>query len=276
MKKILVPIDLSEGSENAINIARNLSDQTKADITILHVVSSPRGAVLLEDGTVKDDGEHNLKVHQTKALEVRNRIEEKFDALTNINVKVKIGGVNEIILNELKASEYSLLVLGMTGQLAASFWTNSHTEYLSKHAQVPVLTLKCDRSNMSFEKIVFVSDFLQSEEANLSILRIFSNYYKSRLVLLKIVTEDQQRSEEEITSTAEAFAKENLLENFEVVIHKDVTVEEGIATFCNQNNIDLIAIGTHQRGGFSTLFRRSVSQNIVRSLYHPIITIPIA
>ena len=60
MKKILVPVDLSEGSENAVKIASKLSLQTNAKVVIIHIVNPPRGAVLLEDGTVKDDNEYDL------------------------------------------------------------------------------------------------------------------------------------------------------------------------------------------------------------------------
>lgn len=276
MKKILVPVDLSEGSENAVKIASKLSLQTNAKVVIIHIVNPPRGAVLLEDGTVKDDNEYDLTTFYARARETMDLIKEKFGSIPNVECVVKIGGVNEIILHELEVNQFDLLILGMTGELATSFWSNSHTEYLSKHVKTPVLTLKCDRSKMSFDKIIFVSDFLESDQINLEILRSLADHFNSKLVLLKIVTKDQRRSDQEILDTAQQFAENNHLTNFEIVIHKDASVEEGIATYANQNYIDLIAIGTHQRGGFSTLFRRSVSQNIVRTLYHPIITIPIA
>jgi nucleotide-binding universal stress UspA family protein len=276
MQRILVPVDLSHGSENAINIALRLSNESESELVIINVVNGPRDAVLLEDGSVKNDGEFDLSLHQTTAQKNREKLEKEYGHLPNVSVIVKIGSVNEIILNTLQAQPYDLMVLGMTGQLATSFWSNSHTEYLSKHSNVPVFTLKCDRSNMSFEKILFVSDFLEATKLNLEILRSIAETFNSKIVLLKVVTDDQQRSDEAITEMANQFAQQNELENYEVFIHKADTIEEGIVTFSHQNNIDLISIGTHQRGGFSTLFRRSISQNIVRNLYHPIITIPIS
>ena len=276
MKRILVPVDLSHGSENAINIALRLSNESESELVIINVVNGPRAAVLLEDGSVKNDGEYDLSLHQTTAEKNRESLEKEYGHLPNVSVVVKIGSVNEIVLSMLQTQPYDLMVLGMTGQLATSFWSNSHTEYLSKHSNVPVFTLKCDRSNMSFEKILFVSDFLEATKLNLQILRSIAETFNSKIVLLKVVTDDQQRSDEAITEMAHKFAQENELDNYEVVIHKADNIEEGIVTFSHQNNIDLISIGTHQRGGFSTLFRRSVSQNIVRNLYHPIITIPIS
>ena len=273
MKRILVPVDLSPGSESAVNIALRLS--VESELVVVNVVVAPGAAVLLEDGSAKDDGEIDLNTHKVLVEDNHKTLDEKYGHLPNVRVMVKIGSVNEIILHLLKTQDFDLMVLGMTGQLATSFWSNSHTEYLSKHSNVPVFTLKCDRSNMSFEKILFVSDFLEDAKLNLEILRSIARTFNSKVVLLKIVTEDQRRSNAEIESMAIRFAQRNGLERFEVVIHKAGTVEEGIATYSNQSNIDLIAIGTHQRGGFSTLFRRSISQNIVRTLYHPIITIPI-
>jgi nucleotide-binding universal stress UspA family protein len=276
MKRILVPVDLSHGSENAIKIALRLSRESHSELDIINVVNGPRDAVLLEDGSVKEDGEFNLSSHKNAADKNLEYLEKEYGHLPQVNIEVKIGGVNEIILNALQAQTYDLMVLGMTGQLAKSFWSNSHTEYLSKHSNIPVFTLKCDRSNMSFDKILFVSDFMEATKLNLEILRSIAKTFDSEIVLLKVITDNEQRSEEEIINMANEFAQQNALENFAVCMHKADTIEEGIVTFSHQNNIDLISIGTHQRGGFSTLFKRSISQNIVRNLYHPIITIPIA
>lgn len=64
--------------------------------------------------------------------------------------------------------------------------------------------------------------------------------------------------------------KNNELSNFEIVLFHFNNVEEGIDKYNEQNNIDLITTGNHQRGSFSTLFRKSILQDIVKTLYYPI------
>ncbi len=275
MEKILVPVDLTQSGDNAVKIAEKLATNEHAEIMILNIVPPPSGAVFMENGQVKDDGEIELSEHKKTAENNLNELKERYAFLPNKAFVVEIGDINNIIINKLKNETFSLLVLGMSGQLTSSFWSDSHTEYLSKYTNVPVLTIKCDRSGMLLDKILFVSDFLDDEKIDLSIIRELSRQFKAKLILLKIVTNDQQRSDDEIMNKAESFAEKNQLENYEIVIYSAGNIEDGIAMFSEENNIDLIAIGTHQRGGFSTLFRRSISQDIVRNLYHPIITIPI-
>jgi nucleotide-binding universal stress UspA family protein len=45
MKRILVPIDFSELSENAYGIASKLAKGTNAEITVLTIIPGPSGAV---------------------------------------------------------------------------------------------------------------------------------------------------------------------------------------------------------------------------------------
>lgn len=276
MKNVLIPTDLSESTDNAVDLAIKLVSGENTYLQLLHVIPAPSGVVLNDDGSVKDDKDLDLISFQDKSFSIKSELENKFKGYNNLKIKVIIGEVNSVILNELKSKEYNFMVLGMTGELASDFWSNSHVEYLSKHAGLPILTLKCDRSNLNLDKIVFVSDFLHDDNINLDVLKTISNKFHSELILLKVITKDQQRTDYSIEEMANRFAKNNSLENFKIELHKASNVEDGIVTYCNENHIDLIAIGTHQRDGFSTLFRKSISQNIVRDLYHPIITFPIS
>jgi len=274
MKKFLVPVDLSHSGDNAVRIAERLSQGFDTEIHILNIVNSPSDAVLAFNGEIIEDEENDFAELKQQAVENKAALEERYGNVKNKSIEVLIGDINNIIISRLEKEEYDLLMLGMSGHHTSNFWTSSHTEYLSKVSTTPVLTLKCDRSDMSIDKIVFVSDFLTDEEINLSVLKKLSERYNSQIILLKVVLEDQQRTDEKIKEAAESFARKNELQNYDVQIYKANNVEDGIAMFCQENHIDLIAIGTHQRGGFSTLFRKSISQDIVRNLYHPIITIP--
>ncbi len=274
MRKILVPIDLSDSSKNAINIAQKLAHEY-TEILILNVVSAPSEAFFKEDGTVKEGKEIDLSSLKRQVVEIESTINDNYSYIENKSVVVKIGDINSVIMHEVKTNSYDLLVLGMTGQLANNFWTNSHTEFLSKHSNIPVLTLKCDRVNMSLDKILFVSDFLHGEAINLSVFKKIAEKFNSKIILLMVLTKDQQRTEDDIIKKANEFAVSNEINNFEIELIHSKNVEEGIATYTEEKKIDLIGIGTEQRGGFSTLFRKSISQDLVKKLYHPIITIPI-
>ena len=166
--------------------------------------------------------------------------------------------------------------MGSEGLFGKSIWSKgSHTEYISNHSDIPVLSLKCDRKNINLKEIVLVGDFLESEKINLSILKDIQTAYQSKLILLKIKTPSQVRTDEQIYNDMEAFAKNNELSNYVTKTYKDVTVESGIGKFTAENDIDMISLGSHHGHGFSKLFRGSISDDVVNHLFHPVLTFPI-
>ena len=71
------------------------------------------------------------------------------------------------------------------------------------------------------------------------------------------------------------FARINDLEKYTMELFTDSSVEGGLGKFCAENDLDLIALGSHQGYGFSKLFKGSISDDIVNHLYQPILTFPI-
>jgi nucleotide-binding universal stress UspA family protein len=58
-------------------------------------------------------------------------------------------------------------------------------------------------------------------------------------------------------------------------VYCDESVEQGIVNFCADTGIDFVTIGTHQRGSFSRLFKKSISNQVVNHIWQPVLTFPI-
>lgn len=277
MKKILVPTDFSDLGNFAYGVASILAKVTNAEITVLSIVAGPQGAIYSLEGELTNDegndySEWKNKLDSNKA-QLKSWIADKPDVT---NAIAAIGNVDNTILRISEAEEADLVVMGSEGLYRMSKWSkSSHTEYVTNHSEVPVLSLKCDRQNIDLKQIVLVGDFLVADKINFKILKAIQEAYQSTLVLLKINTPSQIRTNEEIVADMKAFAMSNKLSNYIMEIYKDSTVESGIGKFVAENDIDLIAIGTHQGHGFSKLFRGSISDDVVNHLYHPILTFPI-
>ncbi|MDF1697104.1 MAG: universal stress protein [Saprospiraceae bacterium] len=277
MKKILVPTDFSELGDFAYGVAHILAAGLKAEIIALSIISGPQGAIYDESGNLTND-EGNDYSEWTRRLamnreKMRSWIEDKGDITDTI---VTIGNVDQSILQISESQGVDLIIMGTKGLYNKTIWTKgSHTEFVSNHSSIPVLSLKCDRRQLDLEEILLVSDFLEMEKLDLSILKSVQKAYGSKFVLLKINTESQHRTDDQIKSDMEKFAQINELDNYTMKLYKSESVESGIAKFSQEQDIDLIALGTHQGHGFSKLFNGSISDDLINHLYHPILTFPL-
>jgi nucleotide-binding universal stress UspA family protein len=277
MQNILLPIDFSELSQHAYHIASHIAKATGARITALSVIPGPQGAIYGDKGELIQD-EGNDYSEWTKKLEVskaqmKEWASDKPEVLDYVST---VGNIDTSILAYSKSIDADLIVMGTEGLFKKSIWSKaSHAEFVSNHASTPLLTLKCDRENINLDKIVLLSDFLEREVVNLSVLKDIQKAFSSTLVLLKINTPNRSRSDEEIKRDMQEFARINQLEKYTMEMFSDATVEGGLGKFCAENDLDLIALGSHQGYGFSKLFKGSISDDIVNHLYHPILTFPL-
>lgn len=277
MKKILVPTDFSELGDYAYNVASKIAKSTNSEIITLFVLPGPPGAFYSTSGKLLSDDGDDYSEWQKRLADKESLmstwIEDKSDVSDSI---CTIGEIDKTILFISEQHDIDLVIMGTEGLFNKSAWSKgSHTEYISNHAHVPVLSLKCDRSDLDLSQVVFVSDFLENKVLDLKILKSIQEVFESKIVLLTIKTPKSQRTESDILDNMKSFAGINMIDNYTLNVYKDSNVEAGIGKFCAEHDIDLIVLGTHQSKGFSRLFKQSISDDIVHHLFHPILTFPI-
>ena len=277
LKKILIPSDLTELSDYAYSIAHHLADKTGAGIDLLSIIPGPQGAYYSNSGALINDEGNDYSEWTSRREKVNQQLVDWARDKKHIHsILCKIGNVDEDIIAYAENNNVDLIIMGTEGVFDQRKWNKgSHTEFLTKHTDVPVLSLKCDRTNLDLKEIVLVSDFLENKEMSLQALKEIQQAFQSRLILLKIKVPKHKRTDEQIHQDMHSFARTNGLENYELAIHEDSNVEAGVGKFCAQRDIDLIVLGTHQKTGFSRLFRHNISDDMVNHLFHPILTFPI-
>jgi nucleotide-binding universal stress UspA family protein len=186
---------------------------------------------------------------------------------------VKYGHINEEILKQANVLNADLIVLGtQTNTGIKELFNPTHGEYIAMHADIPVLTLKCDRSDMEVKSIVLASSFKVPEIPNAEIVLAFQKAFGAKLYLLRINTPADFIPDGEAERNMKLFALMNNLENYELCIYNDNDVEDGILHFVAKHNIDIIAIGSKQRTGLNKLINGCVSSDLVNHVYKPILT----
>jgi nucleotide-binding universal stress UspA family protein len=277
VKKILVPTDFSDLGDYAYNVASKIAKSTESEIITLSVLPGPPGAFYSTSGALLNDDGDDYSEWQKRLAEKKSQMVDWIKDKTDVSDSIcTIGEIDKTILFISEQNEIDLVVMGTEGLFNKTAWSKpSHTEYISNHAHVPVLSLKCDRSDLDLTQIVFVSDFLENKVLDLKIFKNIQEVFQSKIQLLTIKTPKGARSKDEIFEDMKSFAGLNMIDNYECNVYEDSNVEAGIGKFCAEHDIDLIVLGTHQSKGFSRLFKHSVSDDIVHHLFHPILTFPI-
>jgi len=277
MKKILVPTNFSDLGDFAYTVANHLANETNSTIDVLSIVPGPQGAIYSSGGDlINDEGNDYSEWYDRLENDKKKMVEWTAGKDHIVKTDSIIGNIDNDIIAYAESNDIDLIVMGTEGLFDKKLWSKpSHTQYITNHTSIPVLSLKCDRSDIDLKEMVFVGDFLHPEKINLDCVKTIQKAFNSKLVLLKIKTPSANRTQEEIVADMHAFAKANELENYETNIYSDQNVEAGIGKFSAERDIDMIILGTHQHKGFSRLFRKSISDDVVNHLYHPVLTFPL-
>lgn len=273
MKKILVPIDFSKQAEYAAQVAAKIAIQTNSELHLLHMLELPTDVI--------DPSNFGSADNSPSTLMYMKRAQEKFEKLTKRyflkNVKVvKSVFFHETfdgIINESKKQEVDLIVMGSQGSSGfEEMFVGSNTEKVVRHSNVPVLVVKNEIDDFKLEDIVFASNFNEDAKSTFKKVVAFANIFDAKIHLLKVNT--AQSFEPTITSQIkiDAYIKDAGIENYDVNIHNDVSVEMGILNFSKYINCDLIALNTHGRRGLMSFFNGSISKDIANHSMRPVIT----
>ena len=264
INKFLLPIEYNQRSEYAYSIARTLAQRCHATIDVLHITPS--------SGDLSEDDSHKI-AKDLPMKQLQNWASDK-DYIGKLSYQS--GNVNKLIQQYASENQIDLIVMGTQGLYDKRLLREpSHTLWFVEHSDIPVLSLKCDRSDIDFDEILLVSDFEDIKYTNLRVVKNIQEAFDSTLVLLKVITAKSKVNHTDEFIRIKEWATINDIKNYEISMLNAESVETGIGRFSAERDIDLIAIRTMEHRSFFSFIKRSLAQEIVNNLYHPILTIPI-
>lgn len=269
--KVLIPTDFSVQSEYAYIMVRKLAEKVPMEITFIHVMNVPDTVVLGEDGLISTCGEIDSGYIENQKLIAERKLAD-FTALygTEVRTQLKFGRITDTILDAANSGSFDLIVMGTKGAWGLKEkLSGTETQIIARKSAVPVLSLMCDRSELAIEKILLVHDFTDGTKPDMSLLRKITAAFKPELHFLQI----QQRNGEDealnIRTAMADFANRNELGTFIPHLINDVDIEAGVVHFTQMNDMDIICIGTHGKGG---LWRTNATERLINHMFKPIIS----
>lgn len=278
MKKILVPVDFSKPSLNAVDVAADIARRSGAKLVLLHVVEEIVGNSINIEGQVGtgedwEDRVFTLKLIEKSKKQLARLAEdpklEGVKVVPELRVGTPYHGMNTIITDQ----KVDLVVMGTAGRSdLEEMIIGSNTEKVVRTAHCPVLTVHNKPSKREFKDIVYATSLNKDEEIFSRIVRTTQKLYDSTVHLVRINTPGNFQRDAVVKKYMADFAKKLQLKDYTLNVFNDLTEEEGIIYFAESVNADLVAMATHGRTGFAHVLAGSIAEDVVSHSRRPVLT----
>ena len=269
--KILIPTDFSVQAEFAYLMVKKLEEKINIDIHFLHVMNVPDTVTMDIYGNIQTCGEIDVK-HLTKQKEIADRNLASLKTLygNHIHTNLVLGKITDAILDFSEANQFDLIVMGTKGAWGIKEkLSGSETQMIARKSKVPLLSLMCDRSDLQIQNILLVHNFTHPAKEDLSLMHKLVKAFDTKFHLLQITSGKTETDKTAMESNMKTFAEVNNITNYECHVINDTDVENGVIHFNQMNNMDIICISTHGKGG---IFHNSATEKLINHLFKPIIS----
>lgn len=263
--KVLCPIDFSEASINACKWIASFLDKTTSHskIHLSHFIYMKRRASLFisMDQVLVDRAEEDLIA---LIAELNNLTEN-----VTFTYSMYMAHPKEGIAYIADKDDYDLVVTGSTGLNALRDITlGSVTHHIISQGEVPVLAIP-DRVTFSGGRRIAlaVDDQMVKELEAFDILRDICKSTNAALDIIHVTTAFESPFEYDpgidIYFSDMEFSYKRL--------EKSGTIVETINDYCDNNNVDILAMLHHKRSWFGQLFTKSVTKSELFNLEVPLL-----
>lgn len=287
-KNILVPVDFSNFSDNAVKYALSLAEKFCSKIILYHAV------VLFHEDF---EGEAHLKAysdivaHKEKILS--KRLESKCDSGKKYGVIIKSimergFSAPDLILDHITANKYNLVVMGTHGRTGLKKWLiGSVAEKVVRHSPIPLITVHQDLKKHRIKNVLIPVDFSKYAKKAVVFGLQIAKKLQARPHFLFVVT--METHPEYFISTFGSFLETNpefkkdfkkRLKEFVGRPKEEATyaivegkAHEEIKNYAEKKRIDLIIMANHGMSALEHLLMGSTTERVVRVARCPVLTI---
>lgn len=274
MKRILIPVDFSNYSEEALKVAAQIARKNNCEIILLHLLELPHQSSDLYGNT---NSIPEIIFFKNKAI---SKLEELMDAdyLKGINISeaIEFKNVSEGIIDVSTKNDVDLIVMGSHGTSGfKELLVGSNTEKVVRFSNIPVLIIKKEAKDFKTKNFVFASDFSKETRKPFRKMIQFAKFFDSNLFLVMICTPSSFKTTANAEKIMLDFVAHFDIDNYSTHIYNDTNIENGIINFANSVEADLIGMCTHGRTGLAHFYNGSIGENMVKHAIKPVITFKI-
>lgn len=269
INNILVPMDFSPCSKNALRVAIQLSKKWDSRIRIMHSTFLPSATVGVGDAMVQPLAD---------AYEYEDpfdEIEKEFPELEDISYisKEYHSVVTDAIYTEIEENDVDLVVMGTKGTHdMLEKLIGGITTTVIEFAKVPVLVIPENVTSLEALRIAISSDFHIINPESFEIVKKLADSFASEVQIFNIATEEERMDFEHSRSkfTLEDYFSEHNL-SYHRLMDKDPA--HGIFDYVENHDIDLLVMFPRHHKLLERLFKSSETKKIAMKIKIPLLAI---
>lgn len=240
MKNILVPIDFSDASFNAISYAASLANAFSVGLTLVHAYTGTSGF----DESAEATGHDSIKELKTTNEKFLKKEMERFSKKFTVKIDnlVKKGSPVKVINEVVQQVQPGLIIMGMKGKGESNSIFGSTTTSIIDKISVPLLVVPFKTSYQSINTVTLASDFSDEKLLNnFTILEQFISRFNSFIQILNVQTGASGLTTEEMADKMKTGLQWNQ-NNYSFNIIKENDIEDGINKFLKKHPSDLLVM----------------------------------
>jgi len=271
MKKILVAIDFSECSINALEHAITIARKADAGIEMIFVIRPDSSREMFTEGP------------QTMSAMVKDKFDElveKYQPLMGKNkleYLIKEGKVYHEIVKEADKKEIFLVMAGTHGSSGfEEFWMGSNANRIVSAIKKPVITIRGGVSiNRHLEKIILPLDSTPETRQKVPFTAYMARIFDAEVHVLRVYTSSVKAVIRKVDSYAEQVVKHLEEDNIKYVLEsvEADNISDSTIEYALRVNANLISIMTEQETAAKNLLLGPYAQQMVNHSPIPVLSI---
>ncbi len=263
LQKLLVPVDFSPASINAVQYAVRLAQPFKASVCLMHAymptMVEPYMAVNMQEALLRQQEGIALTYFEDLSAEIPAEI------LSNIQLSysIKMGPTTEEILETGKEINADHIVMGMHGSSSlGKKILGSVTMRVVQSAHCPVLIIPHDVTYKPIKNIGYATNFEAEDPRIIDNLIDMAKVYHASLHCVHVRQHGKQIDEYKQDILQKAYAYDAKLRHIDFDLIDYPKLIEGLTNYIQSQEIDVLAMLTHKRGVFGHLFHPSQTKKM--------------
>lgn len=250
MRNILVPVDFSQHSKCAFEIAYDLALRIKSKLNVIHVIENPKTSTLLPDLYLQEIPT-NKNLNEKLANLAKEKLLKWASMKPNgveLNIHTSVGDLFDEFKNYTRSNKPDLVIMGIKGYNEKNLNTiGSFTERMINKSEFTILIVKAGYAKKAFINVMMVADFIKNE-ANVALeIKRLNNLFGAQIALLHINTPQDFISDNMIEDNFKAFEDKYQLEDCRLFTYNHSNKEQGIILAAKKLNADMIAIASQAK-----------------------------
>ena len=260
LKKIIVPIDFSSSSENALAYAMKLANEQYGMVKVIHsYVPAP---VVSENSVYLNQELENIE--KRKFDQFINFINDEwvgdvFGSKVLVESEFVLGFAGDTILEDADQLRDGFIVMGSKGDSGVQKrFFGSVSTVVARDAQCPVVIVPENVTYNGFRNVMYCCDDLELDGQMVNPLIDFIQGHGSKIHLVHFGKEDNYKNESLQKIWKEFYSEDNV----EYTLLESMAKKESVNDFCKIKNIDLIVVVRPKRGTIANLLHKSFTKEL--------------